>query len=370
MTHLKKALVATLLFFTIVAMLFSTVPSVSAFSYQDSLLSYLSVTSSQDTAKPSSVISATVMGMLASTVPNGESIVFHIAFSVDTFSQAPKTLTEQDLVINSKTTFRSSVAQIVIPSDALNGAYIYASITNGTITFSKIPIAVVQSPLYSELQTQVNSLNTSLISQQYNNTVLANKNTELQNQLDQLQTDFDSLLSNCTFLQGNLSVLTTQFDGLKANNTALQTQLATLLTEKAALQTQLSTLQASSRTLQVQLDAAIANNTLLASQIASLQANNTDLMNQTITLQTQLNTLQSNNQQLQTTINNLTNETSTLQQQLVDLQLTSNALQKKNANISMLMYVATGIAAAFVAATAYIVLFVVRGKGSKEKSLF
>jgi hypothetical protein len=36
----------------------------------------------------------------------------------------------------------------------------------------------------------------------------------------------------------------------------------------------------------------------------------------------------------------------------------------------MLMYVATGIAAAFVAATAYLVLFVARGKGSKEKSLF
>ncbi len=379
--NLKKAFVTFLIFSAVLPMLFSSSAAALSFSYQDNVLGNFSITSNQNATKPNGVVTVTVLCMLPSSA--SAPIVLHIIFQVDTAAQSAKVLNEQDMIVDSKTTFKSSITQIVVPSDAVNGAYVYATVTNGTITFSKIAVTLVQAPSYAELQTQVNLLNASLISQQANNTALLINNTNLQNQLATLQTDYDALLVNCSNLQNNLATLINQSSSLSANNTELQNQLATVLAEKETLQTQLSNLQANLTSLQTQLSTAIANSSSYASQVTILKdeksalTNQTTallnqtaaLTNQTATLQTQLNTLQSSSQNMQTIINNLNNETDTLQLQLADLQVTNNALQKKNDTTSLFMYLSTGVAVAFVAATACIVM---RGRksNSKEKSLF
>jgi uncharacterized protein YlxW (UPF0749 family) len=355
MLNSKKVCSLVLLLLTVTVLFFSSNVAALNFSYQDNVLGFISIASTQDAVKPGSLLTTTITGMLPYTAPAGHVIVFHIAFSVDTASQQSKVLVEQDMVLDNKYTVKSLIAQLMIPSDALNGAYIYATVTNGTITFSKVPIALIQNPLYSELQSQLDSLKGLLSDQQFNNTLL-------QNQLVLLQIDYNASLTNSSLLRN---------------------QIATLLTEKELLQNQLTTLQQSCSNLQAELNSINADHAALMTQLGALQINNTELqnenlalLNQTADLQKQLSTLQSNSANLQTTITRLSNETDSLQLQLVNLQSTSNALQKKNTTTSVLMYIST---VAFVVVTAYVLLGLIRRKGKsgnasvkkpKEKPLF
>jgi hypothetical protein len=358
MTSLKKVLFVTLLLWAATSLFFfSNVNALEeSFSYQDATLGYFSVTSNQSVAKPDSVITVSLIGLLSATTPPSLSVVFHVTFSVDTFSQSARVLNEQDMVIDSKSTYKTSIAQVVIPADALNNVYVYATITNGTIALSRIPVVLVQNLTYSELQTIVTDLNSSLTSQQSTNSLLSEINENLQNQLTSLQTDCNNLLANCTSLHAIISSLTMNCSNLETDNSVLQNQLSSIIDANNALQIQLDALQLSYTNLQIQLDNATTNNTLFASQITSLQHDKDTLLSQKEILESQLS--------------DLNNETAALQSTIASLHSTSLALQEKNNTTNLLMYITTSLAVGFGAATAYIVLFVVRGKGSKEKSLF
>ena len=223
-TLTRQILVAAFILMVLSSMALVQTTKALSFNYSDNFLSTFSVSSNIDIAKPGSSITATVTGQLA---VNGQSTIFHIAFSVDTISQSGKVLDERDLVLSNIS--RTAVAQLIVPSDALNNTYVFATIGNGTIVFSKIPITLIQNPLYSEQQSQIATLQNQLA------TALANSTT-LQNQITILQSDKAAL-------QGQLNSLNATLIGLQSTNSALQQQISILQTNNTNLQSQLSTLQ-------------------------------------------------------------------------------------------------------------------------------
>jgi predicted nuclease with TOPRIM domain len=372
--HTKQIL--TMVFIVVVLSPLALGPSTNAisFNYSDNFLSVLSVSSSADLAKPLDTILVNVTGRLAVT---GQSVIFHVTYTVDTTSQPGRILNAQDLFLSSSTVSNSALAQLIVPLDALNNAHIYASIGNGTIVFSKIPITLVQNPSYSDLQAQVNSLSATINSLQSNNGALQqqlnslqNNNTNLQNQLSVLQTSYNNLLN---LSQSDKASLLVQINNLSGNNTqlsnqigSLQTQVNTLNSENSALQTQINDLQANNTNLQSQLTSEQDNNSALQTQISNLQSEKNGLLNQTALLQVLVANLNRNITALQTYSNILSNQSSNLQSQLTSLQSEYASLQSTENTTSILMYLATFVAVVFIVATVYIIFIVVRSKGKKN----
>jgi predicted nuclease with TOPRIM domain len=336
-----------------------------AFNYSDStFFNNLSTTSSPDVVKPEGVVTVNITGKLAVN----QSLIFSVSFYVATASQPSSLIGSTNMVLNSAVATVTNYP-IIVPSNALNNAYVYATISNGTTTFSKILISLVQNPTYSELQALYNQLQTNMTNLKAEVTILqtqldsANSNsTSLQNQLTNLNSTYRTLLANYTSLVSNstsdksallsqISVLENQLSSLNSTNAALQSQLA-------GLQSQLNGAQTNNTSLSSQVAILKGNNSALQTQVNNLQADKDSLLNQTASLQNQVSRLQFNSTNLQTMVDNLSNQTSTLHLQV-------NDLQSKNSTTSILMYLATFVAVAFIVATAYIILIVVKRKGKE-----
>jgi predicted nuclease with TOPRIM domain len=358
--NLIKAIAPLLLVSMFLSLFLSPTANATNFTYSDSVLGYFSVACSPDLAKPGDVLTANVTGRLAA-VTTVTSVVFHITYSIQTSSSPAKILNEQDMVIDNKTTSKSSITQIVIPADALNNVYVYATVTNGTVTFSKIPLALNQNPTYSDLQAQVANLSSSLNSQQINSTAL-------QYQLSALQTNYANLNASYITLQANLNMLTNQTNTLQTNNTSLKTQLTVLLAENATLHAQLINFQKNCSALQIQLDNATESSLSFASDVDTLQSDNGNLTSQVTDLQNQLTTLQTNSTTLQNMFNNLNNQTLSMQASLSVLQLQNDNLASKNSSTSLIMYTLTGVAVGAVATTVFLVVSKMRTKKKSRLS--
>jgi len=327
----KKAIAVVFPFLIFASLILAPAAKALSFNYSDNLLGYFSVTCSSDIAQPESVITANITGRLSSTTAASQ-VVFHITYTVDTTSQLSKILNEQDMVIDSKTILKNSLSQIVIPSNAVNNAYVFAAVTNNSIVFAKIPIALVQNPTYLVLQSQVSNLNSSLIN---------------------LLSNYTSLLSSYSNIQSLLAVVLANYEKLQntsadfqVSNSSIQNQLVGLQTEKKTLQIQIISLQNSSSALQTELTA--------------IQTEKTELLDKKADLQKQLSSLQLNSTDLQTLVYSLNDQMTVLQLRLVNMQSESNTA-------SILIYVATFAALAFIIATAYFVRLLVKRKGTKKE---
>ena len=117
---------------------------------------------------------------------------------------------------------------VSIPSSLSNNNYIYATIDVGVKHFSNIILAVVQNPTYSQLQSQIVQLQSSIIDliinyRHYRQILQISKiNYQLCNQA--------IIIYRVTIL-----VLQLQIVNLSSEKASLQTQLTTLQTELNAL---------------------------------------------------------------------------------------------------------------------------------------
>ena len=85
---------------------------------------------------------------------------------------------------------------VSIPSSLSNNNYIYATIDVGVKHFSNIILAVVQNPTYSQLQSQIVQLQSSIIDLNNQLSALQANSTNIQNQLSALQSSYNNLQSN------------------------------------------------------------------------------------------------------------------------------------------------------------------------------
>lgn len=371
-THNVKKMLFAVIAWVLVALIVLA-PSTKAFnySYTDNFLTYFGVSSSPDIVSPGGTVSANITGLLRDS---SQSVVFHITYYVDTSSQTYKLVNAQDLYLSGNSIPNIAYTQITVPLDALSNTFVYAVISNGTITFSKVPIALVLNPTYSALQTQNLQLQANLTSlgaqvsslQNQLETAKANS-TNLQNQLVALNATYTSLLANYTAFVNNstsdkfsmlnqISTLQNQLSAVNATNNNLQAQLENLQTQNSQLQTQLNEAQIDSASL----SALQENNTSLQNQVNALKVEQASYLNQTSTLQAQVNRLQFNNTNMQSIVDNLNNQTITLRMQVEDLEST-------NGTVSILMYLASFVAVIFIVATATILVIVVKRKGKKTE---
>ncbi len=110
--------------------------------------------------------------------------------------------------------------------------------------------------------------------------------------------------------------------------------------------------------------------TELQIQVDSLTAQKSLLLNQTTDLQIQVGSLQFNNTNLQKQVNSLSGQTANLTAQIDDLRNQNTDLQSKNNTASILVYLSTFVAVAFIVATAAIIFMVTKGKKrSKSKEV-
>ena len=377
----KQAIVSILAILVLASLLLAPSTNALGLNYSDNFFNYLSVTSSADVTKPGNFTTVTISGKLLVS----QSAIFEVRFYVDTTAQLSALIGSTYLVLPVNYGVGTVIYPILIPLGALNNTYVYASISNGTTVFSRVPITLVQNPTYSELQLQVSQLqsNVSSLTAQLNslqnqlNTIQAN-NTNLQAQVNNLTSEKAALQVQVNNLQGNNSALQAQLSILNGNSTGLQSQLNSLQAEKAALQSQVSSLQVEKSNLQAQVadlqtnNAALesqvgdlqSNKTVLQSLVTNLQGNNTELLSQVNDLQFKVNNLQLNNTNLQAIVDTFSLQIASLEQQVSDLQ-------SQNSTNSILMYLATGVAATFIAVTGYF-LFVLlkRKKTTAEPSLY
>ena len=362
--YIKKALVAILAVLVLVSIVLAPSAKALTLSYNDSVWSSLSVTG-PDVTRPGNSEIYTVSGRLSLNMTGS----VHVTLWLNSTSQVQKTLLNT-IVLPSGTyqagnNFVQSY-QVIIPSDAANNKYLYANLDAGASHFTSIILTLVQNPTYSELQTQVvqlqtnvtnlgsqvNNLQTQLDAAKANSTSLQNQLTSLNSTYKTLLANYNSLVSNSTSdksaLLSQISVLEGELNNLNSTNAALQSQLA-------GLQSQLNEAQTNSTSLSSQVAILKGNNSALQTQANNLQTDKDSLLNQTASLQNPVSRLQFNSTNLQTMVDNLSNQTSTLHLQVSDLQ-------SKNSTTSILMYLATFVAVAFIVATAYIILIVVKRK--------
>jgi len=150
----KKKQLFALIAATAFLALFTLAPSAQAlkFNSSDFTLNYLIVTGTPDLAKPGDTISISVAGKLA--MPTNVTEIFQITFYVDTVTQPAKTITNGNLVLPEDATEGTAHFSIAIPSDTLNNTYLYMTISDGSRTYSKISITLIQNPTYFELEVQ------------------------------------------------------------------------------------------------------------------------------------------------------------------------------------------------------------------------
>ncbi len=137
---------------------FILVPTVQALSFNTSDLSlnYLVVTGTPDVVKPGASVVVTVSGKLSANSSGQD--VFHIKILVDTIGGPAKTVAQGDLILRADGTVGNYTASVAIPVDSINDTYLYMTMSDGLKSYSQISIALIQNPTYSELETQIQTL--------------------------------------------------------------------------------------------------------------------------------------------------------------------------------------------------------------------
>ena len=374
--YTNRALAASLAVLVLVSIVFAPSAKALTLTFNDSVWSSLSVTG-PDVTRPGNSEIFTVKGGLSLNMTGS----VHVTLFLNSTSNVQETLLNT-IVLASGTYLAGNgfvqSYQVTIPNDAANNKYIYANLDAGASHFTNIVLTLVQNSTYPELQTQivqlqanvtslsaqVNSLQTQLNTAKANSTSLQNQLTSVNSTYTTLLANYNSLVSNSTSdksaLLSQISVLEDELSSLISTNAALQSQLAELQSDNSVIQSQLNGAQTNNTSLSSQVAVLKSNNSALQTQVNSLQADKDSLLNQTTVLQNQVSRLQFNSTNLQTMVDNLNNQTSTLRLQVSDLQ-------SKNSTTSILMYLATFVAVAFIAATAYIILIVVKRKGNKTE---
>jgi predicted nuclease with TOPRIM domain len=373
--HKKQLIVSALAIVVLTSIVFAPASKALNFNFKDNFLSSITVSGNPDVTKPGGIVTANVTGRLFLA---NQSAIFHIKFYLDTLTQSSLVIVEADLALPINNGVGTVQYAVPIPPEALNNTYLYASVYDDVRNFTKIPVSLIQNPTYSELQSQVSQLQTQVASlnAQLNN--IQSNNTSLQSQINILQSEKALLQVQVNNLQGNNSALQAQLSILDGSSAELQSQLNSLQAEKAALQLQVSSLQAEKTALQAQVADLQANNTALESQVGDLQSNktalqslvtnlqgnNTELLSQVNALQFKVNNLQLNNSNLQAIVD-------TFSLQIASLELQVSDLQSQNSTNSILMYLATGVAATFIAVTGYFLFMLLkRKKTTEEPSLY
>ena len=318
-------------------------------SHRDSSWASLVLTGPDLTA-PGSAEIYTLSGTFSTNVSGS----VHLKLWINTASQQQEVIFD-NFVLNSRNYLAGSSFvksyQVMIPTDAESNNFVYATIDAVSSYIVNVAVTLIQNPTYSELQNQVFQLQTDL-------TNLEIKLSNLNSTYTNLLANYNGLLNNSasdrSSLLAQIGNLQTQLNDLNSTNSDLQFQITNLQTEKTNLLTQASTLQ--------------QNNSNLQAQVNTLQTENNELISQNTVLQDQVSQLQYNSTNLQIIINTLTNQSSSIQSQLNNFQAENNDLKATNNTISTLMYLATFVAIVFIAATAYIIFIVVRGKDSKNTS--
>jgi peptidoglycan hydrolase CwlO-like protein len=357
--YTKKALVTILAGLIFASVILAPSAKALTFNFTDASSVDLTVSTSSNVIESGDMVTFTVT-LTLNTFLNGNA---HARIWLNNSAQVAVNLVNQDLMTSKNWSAGTSFNlpyTVVIPTNVANNNYVYATIDVGTKHFSNLVIALVQSPTYFELQTQIIQLQGNV--------------TSLAAQVNSLQTQFDVATANSSSLQNQLTILNSTYKTLLANYNSLvsnstsdksallsqisvmEGELSSLNSTNAALQSQLNQAQTNSTSLSSQVAVLQGNNSALKTQVNSLQADKDSLLNQTAVLQNQVNRLQFNSTNLQTMVDNLSNQTSTLHLQVSDLQ-------SKNSTTSILMYLATFVAVAFIVATAYIIFIVIKRKG-------
>ncbi len=118
------------------------------FSGGDSFISYFVVSGSPDVARPGDTAQIRVTGKL---VLPGQPDILHIAIYADTTSGIGSVVTEGDLMLPGDATEASSQYSVALPLNVINNTYLYLKASDGTRSYSKIPVTLIQNPTYSEL---------------------------------------------------------------------------------------------------------------------------------------------------------------------------------------------------------------------------
>ncbi|PVX25108.1 MAG: hypothetical protein CW716_08675, partial [Candidatus Bathyarchaeum sp.] len=190
----KYCVIVSVLAVTALIVVSAILPTANAFTfeYKDNYLGLLRVSANPDTAKPGSIITANITGSLIN--PN-QSAIFQVRFYLDTTSQSGLLVGQSDLSLPTGSAANSLIDQVVIPSEALNNTYVYASISDGNRVFSKIPVALIQNPTYSDLQEEIDTLKLQIDSLTAQLEGLQGDTGDLQDQINSLQTQKADLQS-------------------------------------------------------------------------------------------------------------------------------------------------------------------------------
>ncbi len=140
-------------------------------SFSDGILNFVIISGTPDVVKPGETVAVSISAKLVDSV--NESDVLHVRLFVDTNSEPSKLVTQGDLVLpagpNASTA--NGTYSVSIPADAISNTYLYATLSDNSHVYTKISIALIQTHTNSELQSQVNSL------QSQNDSLQATNNT-------------------------------------------------------------------------------------------------------------------------------------------------------------------------------------------------
>ncbi len=228
----------------------------------------------------------------------------HIRLWLMNASQVYKVILDDDALEAGNYLAGSSFAKsynVIIPADADNNKYIYATVDAGTRHLTNFTLTLVQNPTYTDLQIQLSQS------------------------------------------QAQAANLTSQLNNMQNSSSGFQDQLGTLQDEKAALILELDNLKGNNTELQTQVESLQANNTLLEREILDIQTLLSGFQNSTSVPQA------GNTAELQSVIGRLSNQTLTLQAQLGDVEASSGTK-------SLIMYVTIAVAAAMSAVVGVLVL--------------
>jgi hypothetical protein len=143
-------------------------------SYGDGDLNYLAVSSNPDVVKQGATVNIAVNAKLADNL--NQTDIFHVKVYADTANETAKMLADGYLILNSPVNETAPAGQylttVVIPTDAITNTYVYATISDQTgRTYSRITLALIQPNTYYELQNQLDQL------QAQNNSLQSTNNT-------------------------------------------------------------------------------------------------------------------------------------------------------------------------------------------------
>jgi predicted nuclease with TOPRIM domain len=371
-----RSVLATLLAGLILTLLVLA-PSAQALTlnYSDSIWATLSVTG-PDITKPGNSEVYTVQGRLAANMTGS----VRLSLTLNSTAGATVALLSATVLASGNYITGNSFIQsynVVIPSDAANNKYIYATVEAGASHLNTLVVSLVQSPTYGEQQTLIAQLqaNVTDLSDEINSLKAQLNDAQagsegVQEQLESLNQTYNSLLNNYNSLINSsnsdksdllrqIGDLQNQTSNLNSTIASLTSQIASLQSENSQLQLQLNQAQADSASLAAQIEILQGNNTGLENALNSTQGDKDSLLSQISDLQNQNNRLTLNNSNLKFLAETYSNQTEVLQAQISDLQA-------QNSTTNIMLYLALFVAAAFIAATAYIVFIVVKGKGRKK----